>query len=287
MSPPPSPQTPGFESDLMQATLTLKATTDTVGVFANYGVTDRFDVGVAIPITHVALDADVNATILRLSSADNLLVHTFTQGQNDTENSFTDAGSATGIGDVVLRTKYNFLRAASTWMSLGVDVRLPTGDADNLLGLGTTQGKFFLIASSNNPRISPHVNLGFTVSGEGNRETVFQFEPLGVSDEFNYSGGVEIVAHPKLTLLADFLGRTLFDAGVVELETKTFPFRAGAASTPSNDAIADELDQPGHRSAVRATGIARRKPLAAAGRGGLQIQCGDEPAPECEFPVPD
>ena len=66
----------------MQATLTLKATIDTVGVFANYGVTDRLDVGVAIPITHVALDADVNATILRLSSADNLLVHTFTQGQN-------------------------------------------------------------------------------------------------------------------------------------------------------------------------------------------------------------
>ena len=51
--PPPSPQTPGFESDLMQATLTLKATTDTVGMFANYGVTDRFDVGIAIPISHV------------------------------------------------------------------------------------------------------------------------------------------------------------------------------------------------------------------------------------------
>ena len=67
-SPPPSPQTPGFESDLMQATLTLKATTDTVGVFANYGVTDRFDVGIAIPISHVSLDANVHATILRLSS---------------------------------------------------------------------------------------------------------------------------------------------------------------------------------------------------------------------------
>jgi hypothetical protein len=229
-APPPSAQNPGFESDLMQATLSLKATTDTVGVFANYGVTDRLDVGVAIPITHVALDAEVHATILRLSSADNVLVHTFVQGQNVTEKIFENSGSATGIGDVVLRTKYNFLRAAGAWMSLGVDVRLPSGDEDNLIGLGTTQGKFFLIASSNNPRVSPHVNIGFTLSGEGNRETMFQFEPLGVSDEFNYAGGVEIVAHPKLTLLADFLGRTLLDAGVVELETKTFPFRAGAGS---------------------------------------------------------
>jgi hypothetical protein len=243
-APPPSPQTPGFESDLMQATLTLKATTDTVGVFANYGVTDRLDVGVAIPITHVALDADVQATILRLSSTDNVLVHTFTQGQNDTENTFSDSGSATGIGDVVLRTKYNFLRAATTWMSLGIDVRLPTGDADNLIGLGTTQGKFFLIASSSNPRVSPHVNIGFTLSGEGNRDTMFQFEPLGVSDEFNYSGGVEIVAHPKLTLLADVLGRTLFDAGIVELETKTFPFRAGAGSTPATAPVQTSSTNP-------------------------------------------
>src|SRR5688572_15114330 len=167
-APPPSAQNPGFESDLVQATLSLKATTDTVGVFANYGVTDRLDVGVAIPITHVALEADVNATILRLSSGDNVLVHTFVQGQNVTEKIFENSGSATGIGDVVLRTKYNFLRAAGAWMSLGVDVRLPSGDEDNLIGLGTTQGKFFLIASSNNPRVSPHVNIGFTVSGAGN-----------------------------------------------------------------------------------------------------------------------
>jgi hypothetical protein len=198
----------------------------------------------SISITHVALDADVQATILRLSSTDNVLVHTFTQGQNDTENTFSDSGSATGIGDVVLRTKYNFLRAATTWMSLGIDVRLPTGDADNLIGLGTTQGKFFLIASSSNPRVSPHVNIGFTLSGEGNRDTMFQFEPLGVSDEFNYSGGVEIVAHPKLTLLADVLGRTLFDAGIVELETKTFPFRAGAGSTPATAPVQTSSTNP-------------------------------------------
>ena len=271
----------------MQATLTLKATIDTVGVFANYGVTDRLDVGVAIPITHVALDADVNATILRLSSGDNLLVHTFTQGQNDTENTFSDRGRRRA--SVTLSSERNTTSSArpATWMSLGVDVRLPTGDADNLLGLGTTQGKFFLIASSNNPRVSPHMNIGFTVSGEGNRETVFQFEPLGVSDEFNYSGGVEIVAHPKLTLLADFLGRTLFDAGVSRARDQDFSFPPWSRFQSSNGASADELDQPGHRSAVRATGIARRKPLAAAGLGGPQIQCGDEPARECEFPVPD
>ena len=232
-APPPSLQTPGFESDLMQATLRLKASTDTVAMFANYGVTDRFDVGLALPITHVDLDAQVDATILRLSSTDNTLVHTFVEGQDVPEKIFSDAGSATGLGDVVVRTKYNFLRSTNTWMSLGFDLRLPSGDADNLLGLGTTQGKFILIASSNNERLSPHVNLGFTVSGDGEAEKVYQFDPLGVSDEFNYAGGVEYVANPKLTILADILGRTLFGAGKVDLETKTFPFRAGTGSTPA------------------------------------------------------
>jgi hypothetical protein len=231
--PPPSPQTPGFESDLMQATLRLKASTDTVAMFANYGVTDRFDVGLALPITHVDLDAEVHATILRLSSTDNTLVHTFVEGQDVPEQIFSEADSATGLGDIVVRTKYNFLRSTNTWMSLGVDLRLPSGDAENLLGLGTTQAKFMLIASSSNERLSPHVNLGFTVSGDGEAEKVYQFDPLGVSDEFNYAGGVEFVAHPKLTILADMLGRTLFGAGKVDLETKTYPFRPGTASNPN------------------------------------------------------
>jgi hypothetical protein len=118
-------------------------------------------------------------------------------------------------------------------MSLGVDLRLPSGDADNLLGLGTTQGKVLLIASSNHERLSPHVNLGFTVSGEGEAEKVYEFDPRGVSDEFNYAGGVELVAHPRLTILGDILGRTLFDAGKVDVETKTYPFRPGTASNPN------------------------------------------------------
>ena len=229
-APVPSLQNPGFESDIMQATLTLNASTDTVAMFANYGVTDRFDVGLALPFVHVSLDAEVHSTILRLSSGDNPLVHTFVQGQDVKESTFSKSDSASGIGDIVLRTKYNFMQATNTWLSLGVDLRLPTGDEDDLLGLGTTQGKFFLIASTTNDRFATHMNLGFTVSGEGKPETLYQFEPLGVSDEFNYAGGVEFVASPKLTLLADFLGRTLFDAGDIELETKTFPFRAGAAS---------------------------------------------------------
>ncbi len=229
-APPPSPQFPGFEGDIMEAALRVDAKLDTFALFANYGVTDRLDLGVAIPISRVDLDANVRTRIVRLSTADNVLVHTFVEGQNVSEATFSRGATATGIGDIVVRTKYNFLREGNTGVSAGFDLRLPTGDEDDLLGLGTTQGKFYLILSSGNDRLSPHVNIGYTASGEGNRETEFLFEPLGASDEFNYAGGVEFVAHPRLTILADFLGRTLIDAGDLELETKSFPFRVGTTA---------------------------------------------------------
>jgi hypothetical protein len=232
-APPPSSLVPGFEGDLIEAALSLKATADTFAVFANYGVTDRFDIGVAIPFSWVDLQADVKATIIRLSTTASPGVHTFVTGQNVTQQGFADAGSASGVGDIVLRSKYNFYNNGDTGISAAVDLRLPTGDSDNLLGLGTTQAKMFLIVSSGGGKVLPHANVGFTVSGKGDQTTEFVFEPLGVSDEFNYAGGVEIVAHRRLTVVADVLGRTLFDGGNVEAEEKSFQFRegAGAAAT--------------------------------------------------------
>ena len=59
----------------------------------------------------------------------------------------------------------------------------------NLLGLGTTQGKFLLIASSKQPTVfAPREPWFYSFGHRETRETQFQFEPLGVSDEFNYSG---------------------------------------------------------------------------------------------------
>ncbi len=229
-APPPSAQVPGFESDIMQADLSLQASTDTFAMFLNYGVTDHLDVGVAVPVTRVDLEADIHAHILRLSSIDSARVHTFVEGQDVSEHTFTSNGSATGIGDILLRAKYNFLRTPRAGLAAALDLRLPTGDENELLGVGATQAKIFAILSSTNGPISPHVNIGFTISGNGPRQETLQFEPLGVSDEFNFSGGVEWVPHAKLTVIGDFLGRTLFDAGKIGLENRTFPVRVGSSS---------------------------------------------------------
>jgi hypothetical protein len=234
-APPPSELNPGFEGDLIEAALQLKATTDTFAMFATFGLTDRLDVGVAVPITRVDMEANVRATIIRLSTAATPLVHTFVQGQDVPEKIFTSSGDATGIGDIVLRSKYNFFTQGATALAAAVDLRLPTGDADNLLGLGTTQAKLYFIFSQNHDRLSPHLNIGYTASGSGDRVPSGGYTPLGASDEFNYAGGIEFVASPQLTIIGDLLGRNLIDAGTVEAATKTFHFIPGAASGATVD----------------------------------------------------
>ena len=226
--PPPSENIPGLEGDILQADLLLDATTDIVALFANYGVTNRFDVGLVIPVTRVELEANLHAHIIRLSTADNSRVHTFVDGEDVSERIFTQSGTATGIGDIIVRTKYNFVRSQNTGVSVAMDLRLPTGDERDLLGTGTTQTKIFGILSSTRGRLSADVNAGYTASGRGPRESLYGFEPLGLSDEVNYFGAVELVAHARLTILAEVLGRTLLDAGSIELETRTFDYRVGS-----------------------------------------------------------
>ena len=225
-APPPSSNIPGLEGDLLEASLQLKASADTFALMANYGVTAKFDIGVALPITHVSLDATVNGTIIRLSTFATPTVHTFgADGQDQTRQTFTSSGSATGIGDIIVRSKYAFYSRGNTGLAAGLDLRLPTGDAEELLGLGATQGKIYGIASYTSGRVSSHFNFGYTISSEGSDSFT-----LSASDEMNYTGAVEFVAHPRLTLVADFLGRSFIDAGKVAAEDEEYIFRVGAGA---------------------------------------------------------
>ncbi len=49
----PNPFNPAFERDLLRSQISLDIEANTTVFFANYGITDRFDVGAAIPIVTV------------------------------------------------------------------------------------------------------------------------------------------------------------------------------------------------------------------------------------------
>jgi hypothetical protein len=188
----------------------------------------------------VSLSTTVSATIDRLGQAcpdpaTGAIIHTW-DGTCNPLKTLSMSGSATGLGDIDLRTKYRFIDGAQGGIAAGLDLRLPTGNKDQLLGTGATRAKFMLIASGEYGRFSPHVNLGYTFSkgqlssattelpaspsSATNPATAIQIAQasnqslggsLDVPNEFNYTAGVDIAAHPLLTISGDIIGRTIFD----------------------------------------------------------------------------
>jgi hypothetical protein len=206
-----------FEGDVVETALRLDVSSATTTLFANYGVTDELDVSVAVPMIHVNVDATIDARILRLATGENTTnIHSFAAGAST--GSFSDSGSATGIGDILLRAKYRFLPAPGGGLAAGVDVRLPSGDESNLLGTGAAAATFTLIGSSPMGRLAPHFNIAFTGSGTS--------DLLDVPNEFTYKFGSEFVPGATVTLNADVIGRTLVDAGRLQLTPVTRTFRS-------------------------------------------------------------
>ena len=206
-----------FEGDLVQAALKMTLSTNTTSFFVNYGITDRFDVAATIPIISASMDATVDATILRLATGNSpAVVHAFPAGS--TTSTSTRTGSATGIGDILLRAKHRFKDLTAGGLAAAVDVRMPTGDAENLLGLGASQFAFAFIGSSRHGKWAPHFNVGYTVSGDS--------DVLGsIPDEFGYRAGIERFINPRITVSGELIGRALLDATQLELGTTDWTYR--------------------------------------------------------------
>lgn len=223
---------PPFKGDIIQAALSLKATTNTAAVFANYGVTDRWDVGLAAPFVRVKLDATVTATIIRLVTCPDPTIpsqcvpttHAFDYNNPFAPLILHQSGHAAGIGDLVLRSKYRLLRRGNGGLAAAIDLRLPTGNKDELLGAGGVQAKFLLIASSEHGRFGEHMNIGYTMAGGRVGGTFAGLTSAPLPDEINYTGGGEFIATRRLTVVGDVIGRTLRGAGHLDLVSQGFEY---------------------------------------------------------------
>ena len=216
--------TPPFEGDLIKAALVLDLVTDTSVAFATYGVSDHLDIGVAVPFVRVKLEASVLAQVERLATSLDPTVHAF-EGADPDERVYALSGTASGLGDIVVRGKYAFTRANPLGLAAAVEARLPTGDESNLLGTGGVQTKIFGIASYHRGPVSPHVNVGYTFSSDGALPGAI------VRDEIGATVGLDAALSPRLTVSFDVLGRTLLDAGRMRLADKTFVYATAGAGT--------------------------------------------------------
>ena len=60
---------------------------------------------------------------------------------------FTASGSASGLGDVLVRGKFNLVGTPKAGAGIGADLRVPSGDEKNMLGTGATQLRIFFIGA--------------------------------------------------------------------------------------------------------------------------------------------
>jgi len=170
------------------------------------GLTDRVDFSLTLPYERVSLAAgNSNVQQAFVQSGGGTTVSGIQAGQHI-------AGSAHGIGDILLNVKAGVLNAEKSKLAAGIEVRLPSGDELNLLGTGAYGFKPYFVYSRVG-RITPHVNFGYqwnsfsdlnrNVNGGGN---------LRLPDSVDYSAGVDIGVVKKVTVVGDFVGQHFFNA---------------------------------------------------------------------------
>jgi hypothetical protein len=176
--------------DVDQLRLAIDASVGTF--YGNVGVTDRLELGFAVPMVMLRLEG----------SRVNLY-----RGQPFTQA--TASATATGLADAVVRAKLTFFSDEGQGLAGAVDVRLPTGRKEDLLGTGTTSARFSAIGSLERGNVSAHANAGVTVGGIAN----------GLS-EVNYGGAVAAAATSRLTVTGEVLGRWLdVSSGIVPVSS--------------------------------------------------------------------
>lgn len=209
------------ESDIAETSARVDISSATTTTFASYGMTDRWDLVVAVPVVHVSIDASLTARLLRLSTGAESDVHRIAGTAPGMDSlRVSTSGSASGLGDMLLRTKYRLVSGRGGGLAAAVDFNLPTGDERNLLGAAGPRVTLTAIASSTHGRVSPHVNVSYTAVG-GNTASAFG---AALPDEIGYRVGADYVATSKVTVSGTIIGRSQLNAGHLELADSPWPY---------------------------------------------------------------
>src|SRR5436189_569241 len=152
---------PTHENDVIALRLALDLDMTVTSFFVSFGLLDKVDIGVVVPIVSASLRGTSDARIIPFggTTAQHFFGGTAANPVLATSR-FVD-GSATGIGDIAVRAKVTLTQSERTTFALLGDVRFPTGSEDDLLGSGHLAARGLGILSARFGGFSPHANLGF------------------------------------------------------------------------------------------------------------------------------
>jgi len=215
-----------------------------------FGLMNRLDLSVAVPILDVRHDMTSDATIQNIEMTDNTIippccVHIFSSTPSPGKTLFPEitapngfsyvdravfrrTGSSLGIGDVVFRGKFEALHREKVGLAVALDVRVPTGDELNFLGSGTWGLRPF-VAFAYTGRVSPHANLGLQINGNSILAGDITADAKAhLPNVVNYSAGVDVGVTRRLSLSADFLGLALHNSKKIVNAPSALDFNGGS-----------------------------------------------------------
>ncbi len=174
---PGTPGNPLFETDTADLIFDqFDLESHVLSLYATYGITDRWDVNVLVPIMFTSLEVNARAVLNNPTLVDcsqfppgvpcdpTQMVHEFPGGTNVQQRSIDD--DSTGVGDLLLRTKYHILSTNGFNLASGLSLRLPTGDEDDFQGLDDVVLTPYLALSQEWSRFDFHFQAGFDINAD-------------------------------------------------------------------------------------------------------------------------
>lgn len=184
----------------------FRLTIDIVDVAGTYGITDRWDVNLLVPVVVSGLEIDGIATAQLLGPI---------EGDPASAPIGFDATRA-GIGDLLLRTKYRLTYPSFASLAVLGSLRMPSGDADDFHGTGDTVLGSMLIASREFRGNDVHLNLGWNLDATNLQRS-----------RAVYALGIAIRAAEPVTLLLDLLGTSTVVDDEFSVNDGRFPQQYG------------------------------------------------------------
>lgn len=200
----------GNEFDTIELRLNSDFSASIFSFVFTYGLTNRMDIGLAIPYITVSMKGTPSARVIprtALSRQDTASHHW--GDENIPQYAFEPTplnDDAVGIGDIAIRAKYNFVRNDNMDFAGLVEYRPSSGDKDDFLGAGDPSLRFQMIFSTIRGNFAPHINIAYENRGSSvDRDEIELF--LGYDQKLT----------DWLTLGIDFMGEFEIGDEVAEL----------------------------------------------------------------------
>jgi len=187
---------PTLENDIMPFNLSLDIHVSLASFTFTYGLSDRLDIGVALPLVSTSLVGASQANIIPFGGDSAFHYFGGTPTNPVLSASRFVQGSASGVGDVAVRVKWNVHSGDKSSVALLVDGRFPTGSEADLLGAGEFSGRAVAVVSARFDQFSPHADLGYL-----RRAGTFR------NDAVLMTLGFDHLMAPAVTLAADLISQ--------------------------------------------------------------------------------